>query len=922
LLTSSTTYADDPPAETAPEPVETAPEPVETAPEPVETAPEPVETAPESVETAPEPVETAPESVETAPSETVQDETAPEDELPPLIKEPALIQFVEAPYPAEAESERIEGSVGLLIEIDETGAVSHVEVDTPAGHGFDEAALEAAKQFVFSPAEDEYGPVPVLIEFAYGFALDAAPEEPEAPPVELPINLDGTLTEKGTRQPLAAFEVTLPDLEMSAESDANGKFFFRGVPVGTHRVKVARPGFDLIERTIEITEGEAVSLALWLRNQSYREDALVGTYERAREEITRRTLTVEEVRRVPGSFGDPVRVIQSLPGAARSPFGTGFLIIRGANPEDSGVYVDGIRIPLIYHLGGYVSVLNADLIEAVDYLPGGFGVQYGRSTGGVIDVRTKREYPEHTIINWSTDILDSGGLVQGRTGKNDNIGFAFAGRRSYIDAILPLFYRDSGFIAKPRWFDYQAKLAALGTNDTLELFVFGFQDLLLLGTPDDVSQGTQRTTQGDVKNLYGTHRIMFTWEHAFNEQFSFRAIPSLGQDVALFELGADWLLETTQWMLETRAELDWTPNDAVTVTAGADYIGVQTDFRLEFPINPDSLVDYDPLSELEPWAISDTVLGHTPAFYLDTKWRPLPNKDRLLIRPGIRLNSYSIVDGASSQSWDPRLAFRYGLLENSAIKASAGVYQQPPQPFEIYDAGGHALNLDYERAKSVTVGFEQRFTPLLHADIEFFHKDLDQLIVQNQSFAGFDDDLYSNDGIGRVRGMELMVKHDPGGRFFGWVSYTLSESERNDQPDDPDSEWYPFEFDQPHILIAVAGWTLPYDLEFSGRFQYVSGNPFTPYENGVYDIDTDSYTPYQTADYNSYRMPAYQALDLRVEKLFTFNQWQLSVYCDFLNAYKGENPEGVQYNYDYTEWEYVGGLPFIPNPGFDAEFHF
>ena len=69
---------------------------------------------------------------------------------------------------------------------------------------------------------------------------------------------------------------------------------------------------------------------------------------------------------------------------------------------------------LIYHLGGYVSVLNADLIDQVNYLPGNYGVQYGRSTGGVVDVTTKSDYPEQARISWSTDLLDSGGLIQGR----------------------------------------------------------------------------------------------------------------------------------------------------------------------------------------------------------------------------------------------------------------------------------------------------------------------------------------------------------------------------------------------------------------------------------------------------------------------------------------------------------------------------
>ena len=89
------------------------------------------------------------------------------------------------------------------------------------------------------------------------------------------------------------------------------------------------------------------------------------------------------------------------------------LIIRGSNPEDSGVYVEGVRIPFIYHIGGYVSVFNPDLIGAVDYLPGNYGAQYGRTTGGVIDVKIKQEAPEQGRLVWSTDLLDSG-----RSGKS------------------------------------------------------------------------------------------------------------------------------------------------------------------------------------------------------------------------------------------------------------------------------------------------------------------------------------------------------------------------------------------------------------------------------------------------------------------------------------------------------------------------
>ena len=205
---------------------------------------------------------------------------------------------------------------------------------------------------------------------------------------------------------------------------------------------------------------------------------------------------MEEIRRVPGTFGDPVRVIQNLPGAARSPFGTGALVIRGANPEDSAVYVDGIRIPLIYHIGGYVSVLNADLISSVDYLPGSYSVKYGRSLGGVVDVKTKQAYEENSKMSWNSDLLDSGGVYQGKIG---NWGVVVAACRSYIDAIIPYFTQNSNFVVKPRWYDYQLKVDRLNTDkDKLSFFIFGFDDKLLTSTPDNFAQGTDQDTQGDI----------------------------------------------------------------------------------------------------------------------------------------------------------------------------------------------------------------------------------------------------------------------------------------------------------------------------------------------------------------------------------------------------------------------------------------
>ncbi len=862
----------------------------------------------------------------------------PEEELPPLVKEPQLLDFVEAPYPAEARQQGVEGTVLLALEIDETGAVVSAEVLEPVGHGFDEAALEAVVQFRFSPAEDEQGPVPVIIEFAYGFVGDIAAHEgahadvqadeqaAEEIQAELPVNLEGQLTEMGTKRTLRDFPVLLPELELSTSSDDQGWFRFHGVPPGSHALRVAQPGFDPIERQVEVVADEVTTVKLWLRNKSYRQDELVGVYQRQKEEVTRRTLSVEQVRRVPGTFGDPVRVIQSLPGAARSPFSTGLLVIRGANPEDSGVYVDGIRIPLIYHLDGILSVINSDLIESVDYLPGGYGVRYGRSMGGAIDVNTKHSFPEESHkFSWTTDILHSGGLLTGRLGKEKRWGYAVGGRRSYIDLFIPLFTKDSGYTIKPRWFDYQLKLDRLDLNaGRFSIFLFGFQDLLEVATPSDVAQGTDQDTQGDMSMLYSTHRLIVDWERSLGETLSFRVTPSFGVDLGSGNMGDSFDGSETQWLVELRAELPWEPSEHLTITPGTDFIAGPWQFDVSLPFDPSIMADYDPIGEREDWAIQDHGWVWAPDSFIEADIRPLRDPEKLLITPGLRMNYSWLTGGFKGLAWDPRLAVILKPHDSSTLKASTGIYHQPPMPTELYRPDGN-VELDYEYAISTTLGWEQFFTPAFNADIEFFYKWLDSLIVFANELDSMDDPYYFNEGVGRVYGMEVMLRREAVDRFFGWISYTLSKSERADYPEESgqwDPQWYPFQLDQTHILVAVGGLQLPYDFEISTRIQFVTGNPYTPYAGGIYDIDQGFYWAYSTADYNSQRLPNYFAVDLRISKLYTFRRWQLSSYFDLLNVVRATNPEFVIYNYDYTEEAYVRGLPFIPNPGVDIEIYF
>ena len=351
----------------------------------------------------------------------------------------------------------------------------------------------------------------------------------------------------------------------------------------------------------------------------------------------------------------------------------------------------------------------------------------------------------------------------------------------------------------------------------------------------------------------------------------------------------------------------------------------------------------DPLAEREPVGFDGRGTFWQPDAFVKFNLRPLADRDRWLLTPGVRLDSTFLKTGgdvAGDQSQplaitgavDPRVLTRFQVVpDRFALKAATGLYHQPPQPQEAIGVGT-ASSVGYERSWASSVGFEQRINQAVHYNVDLFYRSMDKQIVFDESFSGFGSNPFVNEGLGRAYGAELIVRHDPVNRFFGWVSYTLSRSVRNDYPSACEGGddnrllgtgdcWYRFDFDQTHIFSAQGGYDLPLNFGVSAQVQAVTGNPFSPYNAGVYDADSDFYNGFAVGQRNSKRLPPYVQTSLRGDKSWTFKSWQLEAYVDLINVVRGVNPEFTLYNYDYSEYAYVRGLPFIPNIGFEAKFY-
>ena len=227
-------------------------------------------------------------------------------------------------------------------------------------------------------------------------------------------------------------------------------------------------------------------------------------------------------------------------------------------------------------------------------------------------------------------------------------------------------------------------------------------------------------------------------------------------------------------------------------------------------------------------------------------------------------------------------------------------------------------NLMAQRVISYDLGVEHAFSPVITASVEGFYKAFDSQVVRPLGTAfGVATLPYVNDGIGRAYGLEVMLRHRPTARFFGWVSYTLMRSERRQEPADP---WLLFQFDQTHILTVIGNYRLGRGWELGLRFRLVSGNPYTARLGSTFNADTSSFVPI-IGPVNGARLPTFHQLDLRVDKT-----WQLGrgvsrdLYIDVQNVYNHSNVEGVSYSFDSRQIAYTNGLPILPSLGVRTDF--
>jgi hypothetical protein len=272
--------------------------------------------------------------------------------------------------------------------------------------------------------------------------------------------------------------------------------------------------------------------------------------------------------------------------------------------------------------------------------------------------------------------------------------------------------------------------------------------------------------------------------------------------------------------------------------------------------------------------------------------------------PGIRLD-YTKDTG----SWDvdPRVLVRQDVASapRTTIKAGVGLFSQPPQPQQTNAVFGMP-GLSDDRSYHYDLGLEHEFTRNIEGSLDGFYKQLDNLVVQGRG----------NTGSGLVYGAEVLVRYKPDERFFGWLAYTLSRSVRRDAPGLP---LRLFQFDETHVLTVLGSYNLGRGWNLGAAFRLVSGYMYTPDQYGFYDENTGTNLPLASYPVFGSRLPIFQSLNLRVDKVWKRPWGTLDAFLDVVNVYNAGNSDGVSYDYNFTHSTQVGDLPFLPSLGLRVE---
>lgn len=700
----------------------------------------------------------------------------------------------------------------------------------------------------------------------------------------------------------------------------NYGFFSLTIPSGQQSVRISAGDYEGVTLVRNVKSDEQISIYLLPRADEIDEVRIrAKRNDNVRAvDISTQSITGKVIKKIPAFLGeaDVIKSIQLLPGVTTVGEGATGFNVRGGGIDQNLVLMDDAPVFNSAHLFGFFSIFNPDAVKDVQLIKGGIPAKYGGRLSSVLDVITKDGNNRDYQVNGGVGTIFSRLTFEGPVVKN-KASFLVSGRRSYIDVLAKPLLNEDLEGSQFYFYDFTAKFNYDNGKDKFFVSSYIGDDLFFAANAFGVKWGNSTLSArwnhifkdklfSNLTYYYSRYRynlefnigddLRFNWQsyinnHSLKTDFTYYLnskneigfggsstyyIFEAGTATAVNNLGENTFGVPNKYAMENAIYLsdDWTPNNRFTIRAGIRgsqflYLGKSNVYTFRDPFAEGQRRFVDSVWQAGDNEVIQQYLNLEPRLGFKYQW-----------------NRYSSIKGGYN-----RMVQNLHLISNTAASV----------PFDVWSPSTN--NIKPELADQYTIGYFKNFSfgkQEFESSAEVYYKDmLNQVdyvdganLLLNELLEG---ELIN--GIGRAYGLELYVKKATG-NLTGWVSYTLSRSERK-SPGISDNEWYPSRFDRLHNLYIVAQYRLNKKWDLAANFVFSSGTPTTFY-TGQYSIQGYTIPDAGSNDRNNVRNPNYHRLDLsatytKKKKGKWESNWVFSVY----NAYNRRNPFSIYFDNNY-----------------------
>jgi len=714
--------------------------------------------------------------------------------------------------------------------------------------------------------------------------------------VTLEAKVHGRITELGSPDPVEDAQVQVEGTTLTAISDSKGNYRIN-LQAGYSILVFSGDGYSPRKKKVSIRPGHDLELNVSLEKVDFTSEAVVVTAKKDVDQVVSNTLTQQEIKKIPGTTGDALRAVQDLPGVAAINDFSSQLVVQGGGPNDNLYLLDNIPWPTPFHFGGIVSTVDSDLVSSVELNGAGFGAKWGDYMDSVLDVKTRAGQSDRLHMTADINLLMSQILLEGPLGLGDAT-FTLTGRRSYIDLLLGSFIKGFGFTALPAFWDVSGTLNfSLGPDNHFRGLALTSDDSLSLVLGDNSHIQQSDVNSSLLTGEFSLNNYSFTsgisWINTSLQNFTSTLTPyyyRTSEDDIIGIINAN----TAENYFGIKEEAVW---DIGEVLGMKNEIGIGGNLGMI----EESDVSYLPLEnthlsltvttqELDTELAGTTINSrvYEQSVYLQDHIQI--NKQWAFI-PGVR---YDKRDDIAHDTLLPRLRLEYQYDDTTLWKAAWGYYSQFPTAGQTNPNLGNP-DLSANIAEHMVVSVEKKFSESLTGNMDVYYKSYTNLVG---SVTG--PPILENNGSGIARGVDFFLQERTD-RFFGWISYSLSDSWRNF----PSTGWQLYEYDQPNILNIVGSYNITPAWSLGAKLRYNSG-PLVASSAG--------------SDIYNKRLADYIRIDMRTDYTFRFEGWKLNCYFEILNVLDRQNPAMEFYPSDGSAPRIVNNLPIFPYLGVEFEF--